>query len=165
MTKIKENIILALQEVYDPEIPINVYDLGLIYEITVKESGFVHILMSLTSPTCPTAEYIQEMINDAVMTVEGVTSCDIELTFEPMWSPDKVSEYAKEELGISDNSFNKTEDLALQNTFSNDSEAQGEVSENICFNCGITDNKRPIIECFYMGDKTKICSKCLSKFD
>jgi len=163
MQDLKNKIINALRDVYDPEIPINVYDLGLIYEINIKESGFVHVLMSLTSPTCPTAEYIQEMIHDAVIEVDGVSSVDIELTFEPLWTPDRVSEEAKEELGISDD-FN-SEDLSLQNTFSsNDNNLKESKTEHVCFNCSVTDEQLPIFSCFYKGENTKICSKCISKF-
>ena len=157
----KDEIILALRDVYDPEIPINVYDLGLIYEISLKESNNVHILMSLTSPTCPTADYIQEQIHDAVDRVEGVKSVDIELTFEPMWTPARVSSEAKEELGMTDDF--KSEDLSLQNTFE---PVIGEEEKlKICFNCGVDDSTRPIIACFYKNEQTHICSKCMNKFN
>lgn len=158
---IKEEIISALKDVYDPEIPINVYDLGLIYEINLKQSGNVHIVMTLTSPTCPTADYIQELIHDAVSNVKGVKSVDVELTFEPMWTPARVAVEAKEELGMTDD-FN-SENLSVQNTFE---PIVGEEEKlRICFNCGTDDSKLPIISCYFKGEMTNICSKCLSKFN
>ncbi len=155
----KNDIINALRDVYDPEIPINVYDLGLIYEITIKESGFVHILMTLTSPTCPTADYIKEMIHDAVAGVEGVLSVDVELTFDPLWTPDRVSQEAKEELGLVDDNSGSTE---VENLFiENDSLDK---KEYLCFNCSISDNEVPLIDCVYKSERLKICPKCFKKY-
>lgn len=176
---LKEEIIDALRDVYDPEIPINVYDLGLIYDIVVKENGYVHILMSLTSPTCPTADYIQEMIHDAVSSVEGVSSVDVEITFDPLWTPDRVSNEAKEELGLNvdggdndDNLINNVFNSNSSNNSNNIKSNQNKLSssdsfevENICFNCGCDDSKFPILNCVYKGENTKICSKCLIKFN
>ena len=157
MEKLKKQIIDNLKEVYDPEIPINVYDLGLIYDVTVKKNAHVHILMSLTSPTCPTAEYIQTMVEDAAKSIEGVNSVEVELTFEPPWTPDRVSLEAKEELGLELPSDNN----ALKNTFSHNDES---ILEHLCFNCGVSNDKFPIISCFYKGEKNSICTRCLGKF-
>jgi len=157
MNELKNKIIDNLKEVYDPEIPINVYDLGLIYEVNVKESGNVNILMTLTSPTCPTAEYIQTMVEDAVKGTDGVKEVDIEMTFDPVWTPEKVSEDAKEELGLVEGS----EDLGVQNMFSTEKEG---VKENICFNCGASDLNFPIMSCKFKGEDTFICSKCMNNF-
>jgi len=164
----KQDIINTLREVYDPEIPINVYDLGLIYDITIKESGYVHILMSLTSPTCPTADYIKEMIHGAVSSVQGVNSVDVELTFDPLWTPDKVSDEAKEELGLElgDNNSGSNLDLGVDTLFdSNSNMGEGSnINEVVCFNCGVSDDIRPVLSCHYKGEKTNICSVCLKKF-
>lgn len=157
MEKLKKQIIENLKEVYDPEIPINIYDLGLIYEVTVKKNANAHILMSLTSPTCPTAEYIQTMVEDAAKSVEGIGHVEVELTFDPPWTPDRVSLEAKEELGLE----LPSDDLSLKNTFSPSSES---VIEHLCFNCGAGNDKFPILSCFYKGEKTAICTKCLTKF-
>lgn len=159
MTKdtIKEGIIERLKEVFDPEIPINVYDLGLIYEITVKDEGFVHILMSLTSPTCPTADYIKALIKDAALDTPHVSDVEVELTFEPRWTPDRVSQEAKEELGLVDQ---PQEDLSVQQTFVKDEGPK----EKICFNCGATQSVKPIFSCFFKDESTFICSSCISKF-
>lgn len=158
MTDLKEEIIDALREVYDPEIPINVYDLGLIYEITPEKNGDVHVLMTLTSPTCPTAEYLQESIKEATESVKGVKNVIVELTFEPAWSAERVSMEAKEELGLGGG-----EDLAVQQTFAH-SHSSEVVEQALCFNCGASDEVYPILDCKYKGEKTKICTKCLEKF-
>ena len=158
---IKKEIISLLQEVYDPEIPINVYDLGLIYEISVKNDGFVHILMSLTSPTCPTADYIKSMIEEAAMQAQGVNEVEVELTFDPPWTPDRVSQESKEELGLTTSSLEKSENLAVQRIFTREDE---EIKEYVCFNCGATDNNRPIILSKFKGENVFICTHCMIKF-
>lgn len=155
MNELKKKIIEALKEVYDPEIPINVYDLGLIYEIKVDTTGKVNILMTLTSPTCPTADFIKEMITDAVISVNGITTVDIELTFEPMWTPDKITKEAREELGFEED---KSVDLGVKNVFHN-----SKVEEKICFNCGITENQRPIFDASFKKEKIGICALCMTK--
>jgi len=159
MNSLKKTIIDNLKEVYDPEIPVNIYDLGLIYEINIKDSKNVNILMSLTSPTCPTAEYIQTMVEDAVKEVEGVKNVEVELTFEPIWTPDRISKDAKEELGLVENSENNSEILNLFNS------KKQEIKEKICFNCAKTDKVLPILSCVYKNEETFICSKCLMKFN
>ncbi|MDR2084642.1 MAG: iron-sulfur cluster assembly protein [Bacteroidales bacterium] len=90
----KNNIIEALKKVYDPEIPVNVYDLGLIYDI-IDNDGDVKIVMTLTAPNCPVAEILPLNVKDAAMAVDGVKNVDIEITFEPAWSPEKMSDAAK----------------------------------------------------------------------
>ena len=157
MSEIKERIIEALREVYDPEIPINVYDLGLIYEINVRNNNNIHILMTLTSPACPTAEYIKEMIENAVRDVDGVEAVEVELTFEPLWTPDKVSEAAREELGFEPTS---TENLAVQSVYGNPKDH----ILKICFNCGCDSNKRPLLNAINKDEKVYICTKCISSF-
>lgn len=91
----REKIIDALKTVYDPEIPVNVYDLGLIYDLNIDEQGQVKIVMTLTAPGCPLAEQLPEQVRQAVARVEGVTSVWVELTFDPPWSPERLSEEAR----------------------------------------------------------------------
>jgi len=93
---IDKNIIIeALKTVYDPEIPVNVYDLGLIYEIHVSENDEVKIVMTLTAPGCPLAEQLPEQVKQAVAAVQGVKSVWVELTFDPVWTPERLSEEAR----------------------------------------------------------------------
>ena len=98
--KIEEKIVAMLKTVYDPEIPVNVYDLGLIYKIAVSDNGEVALDMTLTAPNCPAADFIMEDIRQKVESVEGVTSATINLVFEPEWDKDMMSEEAKLELGF-----------------------------------------------------------------
>ena len=98
--KIEEKIVAMLKTVYDPEIPVNVYDLGLIYKIDVSDNGEVALDMTLTAPNCPAADFIMEDIRQQVESVEGVTSATINLVFEPEWDKDMMSEEAKLELGF-----------------------------------------------------------------
>ena len=98
--KIEEKIVAMLKTVYDPEIPVNVYDLGLIYKIDVSDNGEVALDMTLTAPNCPAADFIMEDIRQKVESVEGVTSATINLVFEPDWDKDMMSEEAKLELGF-----------------------------------------------------------------
>ncbi|WP_131781331.1 SUF system Fe-S cluster assembly protein [Legionella gresilensis] len=97
---LKELVIAALKTVYDPEIPVNIYDLGLIYDINVDEKSHVHIQMTLTSPGCPVAQTFPGTVEQAVNQVEGVSDCTVELVWEPIWTQDRMSEIAKLELGI-----------------------------------------------------------------
>ncbi len=98
--EIEEKIVAMLKTVYDPEIPVNVYDLGLIYKIDVSNSGETVLDMTLTAPNCPAADFIMEDIRQKVESVEGVTSATINLVFEPEWDKDMMSEEAKLELGF-----------------------------------------------------------------
>ena len=100
--KIERDIIMALRQVYDPEIPVNVYDLGLIYEIKVNEDHEVYIQMTLTAPNCPMADYVMEQVKTAVEDVPGVVKVDIDLVFEPVWDKSRMSEEALVELGLDD---------------------------------------------------------------
>lgn len=94
-------VIAAIRSVFDPEIPVNVYDLGLIYNLKIdEETSDVDILMTLTSPNCPVAEDMPDQVRDAVKMVEGVGSVRVELTFEPPWDKDMLSESALLELGL-----------------------------------------------------------------
>ena len=98
--KIERDIIMALRQVYDPEIPVNVYDLGLIYEIKVNEEHEVYIQMTLTAPNCPMADYVVAQVKEAVEDVPGVVSVEIDLVWEPIWDRSRMSEEALVELGL-----------------------------------------------------------------
>lgn len=98
--KIEEKIVAMLKTVYNPEIPVNVYDLGLIYKIDVSDNGEAVLDMTLTAPNCPAADFIMEDIRQKVESVEGVTTATINLVFEPEWDKDMMSEEAKLELGF-----------------------------------------------------------------
>ena len=98
--EIEEKIVAMLKTVYDPEIPVNVYDLGLIYKIDVPDNGEVVLDMTLTAPNCPAADFIMEDIRQKIESVEGVNSATINLVFEPEWDKDMMSEEAKLELGF-----------------------------------------------------------------
>jgi FeS assembly SUF system protein len=98
--KIEEKVVAMLKTVYDPEIPIDVYNLGLIYSIDVKDSAEVDIDMTLTAPGCPAADYILEDIRQKVESVEEVVAANINIVFEPEWDKDMMSEEAKLELGF-----------------------------------------------------------------
>ena len=90
--KIEERIIAMLKTVYDPEIPVNIYDLGLIYKIDLQDNGEVVLDMTLTAPNCPAADFIMEDVRQKVDSVEGVTSSVVNLVFEPEWDKDMMSE-------------------------------------------------------------------------
>lgn len=96
----EENIVKMLRTVYDPEIPVNVYDLGLIYKVDVDGDGKVNIDMTLTAPGCPAADFILEDVQMKVESVEGVKGVNINLVFDPPWDRDMMSEEAKLELGL-----------------------------------------------------------------
>ncbi len=97
---IGENIIKALKTVFDPEIPVDIYELGLVYDVQISEEGDVKVVMTLTTPNCPVAESLPQEVKEKVAAVENVKSVDLELTFEPSWNKDMMSEEAKFELGI-----------------------------------------------------------------
>lgn len=96
----KDKIIEALKTVYDPEIPVDIWELGLIYDIKVHEDNTVNVLMTLTSPNCPVAESLPLEVEDKVKSVDGVVDCLLELTFEPPFTPDMMSEEARFVLGM-----------------------------------------------------------------
>ena len=98
--ELKEKVVAAIKEVYDPEIPVDVFELGLIYEVKIFPVNNVFILMTLTSPSCPSAEAIPAEIEQKVREVEGVNDVSLELTFDPPYSQDMMSEVAKLELGF-----------------------------------------------------------------
>lgn len=98
--KIKDAIITQLKTVFDPEIPVNIYDLGLIYDITIESEGAILIQMTLTSPGCPVAQTFPGTVEHAVAQVEGVTSCTVELVWDPPWTQERMTEAARLELGI-----------------------------------------------------------------
>ena len=95
-----ENIIKALKTVYDPEIPVDIYELGLVYDVQISDEGKVEVIMTLTTPNCPVAESLPQEVKEKVQGVEGVQEVDLELTFEPAWNKEMMSEEAKFELGI-----------------------------------------------------------------
>ena len=97
---IGEEIIKELKSVYDPEIPVDIYELGLIYDVQISEEGEVLVIMTLTSPNCPVAESLPMEVEEKVRSVEGVQSAKIDLTFEPTWTKEMMSEEAKFELGM-----------------------------------------------------------------
>jgi FeS assembly SUF system protein len=97
---LEDQVINALKRVHDPEIPINIYDLGLIYELKIDDQFNVYILMTLTTPNCPIAEEIPGMVSAEVKTVEGVGEVKVDLTFDPPWDKDMLSEAALLELGL-----------------------------------------------------------------
>ncbi len=98
--RMEQDIVLTLKNIYDPEIPVNIYDLGLIYEIEVEPDGVATIRMSLTAPNCPMADMLLEDVNTQVRKVEGVTDVNVILTFEPPWDKSMMSEEAMLELGL-----------------------------------------------------------------
>ncbi|AHW59183.1 FeS assembly SUF system protein [Draconibacterium orientale] len=100
MDKRIDLIINNLKEVYDPEIPVNVYDLGLIYNVDIDENNQANILMTLTAPGCPVVDVLVDDITQAAQSVEGVEKVDVELTFEPPWDKSMMSEEARLELGF-----------------------------------------------------------------
>lgn len=99
-TLLEERIVDVLKTVYDPEIPVDIYNLGLIYRIEVNDDATVDIDMTFTAPTCPAAEYILEDVRQKVEALEGVKGSNVELVFEPEWDKDMMSEEAKMELGL-----------------------------------------------------------------
>ena len=99
-TQIAERIVDALKTVYDPEIPVNIYDLGMIYKIEVNDDGTVDMDMTFTAPSCPAADFILEDVRTKVESVKGVKSANVNLVFEPAWDQSMMSDEAKVELGF-----------------------------------------------------------------
>ena len=99
-TAIEEKIVDVLNTVYDPEIPVNIYDLGLIYKIDVKDDATVDIDMTFTAPTCPAADFILEDVRQKVDALDGVKAATVNLVFEPAWDQSMLSEEARLELGL-----------------------------------------------------------------
>ena len=100
MSDLKEKIISEIKKVYDPEIPVNIYELGLIYNIEIKDKNIVNVDMTLTSPNCPVAESLPKEVKDNILKVEGVSEVNLNLVWEPPWDKDKMSEAAKLELNL-----------------------------------------------------------------
>lgn len=100
LTPLYDAVILALKQVYDPEIPVNIYDLGLIYELNINKEREVSITMTFTAPNCPMADQVLGEVQHAVELTPGVTSCKIDLVFEPVWSQDLLSDEARLILGM-----------------------------------------------------------------
>ena len=98
--KLEEMIVDAIRTVYDPEIPVNVYDLGLIYDLRVTEGGHVAVKMTLTTPHCPVAGSMPGMVEQAVRHVHAVKECEIDLVWDPPWNPDMMTEAARLQLNI-----------------------------------------------------------------
>ena len=99
-TKIEERIVDVLKTVYDPEIPVNIYDLGLIYRVEVADDGTVDVDMTFTAPTCPAADFILEDVRQKVDGIEGVKSANVNLVFEPEWDKSMMTDEAHMELGF-----------------------------------------------------------------
>ena len=98
--ELEVKIIAALKEVYDPEIPVNIYEIGLIYEFNIKENKDVRVLMTLTSPTCPVADSMVEDVKEKVGSIDEINDVEVELTFDPTWDMSMMSLEAKIELGF-----------------------------------------------------------------
>ena len=98
--KLGEEIVRVLKTIYDPEIPVDIYELGLIYDVFVNENQEVKILMTLTSPNCPVAESLPQEVNEKIKSIDQVKDSEIEMTFDPAWSKDLMSEEAQLELGF-----------------------------------------------------------------
>ena len=97
---LKQQIIETLKTIFDPEIPVNIYEIGLIYEITVDDDANAHVLMTLTSPMCPVAESLPPEVEEKVAAIDGVASAKVEVTWDPPWDAEMMSEAAKLELGF-----------------------------------------------------------------
>ena len=94
------DIVAKLKTIYDPEIPVDIYELGLIYDVMINEDNEVKVLMTLTSPNCPVAETLPREVEEKIKKIDTVKSCEVEITFDPPWSKDLMSEEAKLELGM-----------------------------------------------------------------
>ena len=100
MNQLKDKVILEIKKIYDPEIPVNIYELGLIYKIDIEDEKKVNIEMTLTSPNCPVAESLPKMVKDNILKLDGVDNVDLKLVWDPPWTKDKMSEAAKLELNL-----------------------------------------------------------------
>ena len=100
MSEIKEKIIAEIKKIYDPEIPVNIYELGLIYKIEVDEKNKVSVEMTLTSPNCPVAESLPNSVKENILNIDGISKVDLKLVWDPPWTKDKMSEAAKLELNL-----------------------------------------------------------------
>ena len=100
MNELKEKIISEIKKIYDPEIPVNIYELGLIYKIEVNKDKKVIVEMTLTSPNCPVAESLPNFVKDNILKIDGIKDVDLKLVWHPPWTKDKMSEAAKLELNL-----------------------------------------------------------------
>ena len=100
MGDLKEKIIKEIKKIYDPEIPVNIYELGLIYKIEIIEDKKVNIDMTLTTPNCPVADSLPKMVKNNILKIDGVSDVDLKLIWDPPWTKDKMSEAAKLELNL-----------------------------------------------------------------
>ena len=100
MSNLKEKVISEIKKIYDPEIPVNIYELGLIYKIDIVENNKVNIEMTLTSPNCPVAESLPNDVKESIKKIDGVSDVNLNLVWEPPWDKDKMSEAAKLELNL-----------------------------------------------------------------
>ena len=100
MSETKEKIISVIKKIYDPEIPVNIYELGLIYKIEIKDESKVFIEMTLTSPNCPVAESLPNSVKENILKIEGIKDVELKLVWDPPWTKDKMSESAKLELNL-----------------------------------------------------------------
>ena len=100
MNELKEKIVSEIKKIYDPEIPVNIYELGLIYKIEIEEAKKLNIDMTLTSPNCPVAESLPKMVKDNILKLDDVDDVDLNLVWDPPWTKDKMSEAAKLELNL-----------------------------------------------------------------
>ena len=98
--ELKDQIIAEIKKIYDPEIPVNIYELGLIYDIKVENKNTAKVKMTLTSPNCPVAESLPKEVKDGIMQVEGIDNVDLDLVWDPPWDKDRMSEAAKLELNL-----------------------------------------------------------------
>ena len=98
--ELKEKIIEEIKKIYDPEIPVNIYDLGLIYDIKVEDKNKAKVKMTLTSPNCPVAESLPKEVKDGIMQVEGIDNVDLDIVWDPPWNQTMMSEAAKLELNL-----------------------------------------------------------------
>ncbi len=97
---LEEKIVYVLKNIYDPEIPVNIFDLGLIYETNVDDEGNVKVIMTLTAPNCPVADILPQQVKEEISFLTGVKDVDVEITFDPPWDQDMITEEAKLELGL-----------------------------------------------------------------
>jgi FeS assembly SUF system protein len=98
--ELKPHVIEAISTVYDPEIPVNIYELGLVYDIDIDAEGVVHVSMTLTSPACPSAQQIPVEVANKIRAIPGVTGADVQIVWEPQWTMEKMSDAARLQLGI-----------------------------------------------------------------
>ena len=100
MSELKEKVISEIKKIYDPEIPVNIYELGLIYKVEIDDKNKVNVEMTLTSPNCPVAESLPNSVKENIMKIEGIIDVDLRLVWDPPWDKDKMSEVAKLELNL-----------------------------------------------------------------